>query len=87
MDTQMILPKKTALLLEIEGHWNVNWGYRTSDGLGYHEYLQLAEDLGAKPLYVVNVGIWHGGMTPYGSIQSWIDEYTRPPSTATAARC
>jgi len=59
---------------EREGHWNVNWGYRTSDGLGYHEYLQLAEDLGAKPLYVVNVGLWHGGMTPYDSIQPWIDE-------------
>ncbi len=59
---------------EREGHWNVNWGYRTSDGLGYHEYLQWAEDLGAKPLYVVNVGIWHGGMTPYDSIQPWIDE-------------
>ena len=59
---------------EREGHWNVNWGYRTTDGLGYHEYLQLAEDLGAKPLYVVNVGIWHGGMTPYDSIQPWIDE-------------
>ena len=59
---------------EREGHWNVNWGYRTSDGLGYHESLQLAEDLGAKPLYVVNVGIWHGGMTPYDSIQPWIDE-------------
>ena len=59
---------------EREGHWNVNWGYRTSDGLGYHEYLQLAEDLGAKPLYVVNVGIWHGGMTPYDSIQPSIDE-------------
>ena len=59
---------------EREGHWNVNWGYRTTDGLGYHEYLQLAEDLGAKPLYVVNVGIWHGGITPYDSIQPWIDE-------------
>ena len=59
---------------EREGHWNVNWGYRTTDGLGYHEYLQLAEDLGAKPLYVVNVGLWHGGMTPYDSIQPWIEE-------------
>ena len=59
---------------EREGHWNVNWGYRTSDGLGFHEYLQLAEDVGAKPLYVVNVGIWHGGMTPYDSVQPWIDE-------------
>ena len=59
---------------EREGHWNVNWGYRTTDGLGYHDYLQLAEDLGAKPLFVVNVGLWHGGMTPYDSIQPWIDE-------------
>ena len=57
-----------------EGHWNVNWGYRTTDGLGFDEYLQLAEDLHAKPLYVVNVGIWHGGYTPLDSIQPWIDE-------------
>ncbi len=59
---------------EREGHWNVNWGYRTTDGIGFHEYLQLAEDLGAKPLYVVNVGLWHGGMTHVDSIQPWIDE-------------
>ena len=59
---------------ERPGHWNVNWGYRTTDGIGFHEYLQMAEDLGAKPLYVVNVGLWHGGMTPYDQIQPWIDE-------------
>ncbi|MFZ1236825.1 MAG: alpha-L-arabinofuranosidase C-terminal domain-containing protein [Prevotella sp.] len=59
---------------ERPGHQNVNWGYRTSDGLGFHEYLQLAEDLHAVPLYVVNVGIWHGGSTPVDSIQPWIDE-------------
>lgn len=59
---------------ERPGHKNVNWGYRTTDGIGFHEYLQLAEDLGAKPLYVVNVGIWHGGYTPLDSLQSWIDE-------------
>ena len=56
------------------GHWNKNWGYRTTDGLGFHEYLQLAEDLGAKPLYVVNIGIWHGGVTPLDSLRMWIDE-------------
>ena len=56
------------------GHKNVNWGYRTTDGIGFHEYLQLAEDLGAKPLYVVNVGIWHGGYTPLDSLQQWINE-------------
>lgn len=56
------------------GHKNVNWGYRTSDGLGFDEYLQMAEDLGAKPLFVVNVGLWHGGKTPVDSLQPWIDE-------------
>ena len=59
---------------EREGHWNVNWGYRTTDGIGFHEYLQLAEDLGAKPLYVVNVGLWHGGKTEVEDLQPWIDE-------------
>ncbi|MCD8312598.1 MAG: carbohydrate binding domain-containing protein [Bacteroidales bacterium] len=56
------------------GHDNSNWGYRTSDGLGFHEYLQLAEDIGAKPLYVCNIGIWHGGVTPLDDVQCWVDE-------------
>lgn len=59
---------------EREGHKNVNWGYRTTDGIGFDEYLQMAEDFGAKPLYVVNVGLWHGGKTPVDSLQPWIDE-------------
>lgn len=62
---------------ERPGHKNVNWRYRTSDGMGFDEYLQLAEDLGAKPLYVVNVGLWHGGKTSIDSLQPWIDEALR----------
>lgn len=38
------------------GHLNRNWNYRVSDGMGYHEFLQLTEDLGAEPLFVVNMG-------------------------------
>jgi alpha-N-arabinofuranosidase len=38
------------------GHWGL-WGYRSTDGLGYHEYLQLCEDIGADALYVVNAGM------------------------------
>lgn len=33
------------------------WHYRTTNGLGFHEYLQLCEDLEVSPLYVCNVGI------------------------------
>jgi hypothetical protein len=33
------------------------WGYMMSYGLGFHEYFQLAEDLGAEPVPVLNAGI------------------------------
>lgn len=39
--------------------YNNNWGYNCSNGLGYHEYLQMCEDLGAEPLFVINCGIAH----------------------------
>lgn len=38
------------------GCWNL-WNYRRSDGLGYHEFLELCEDLGADAMYVVNCGM------------------------------
>lgn len=41
------------------GHWNKNWGYFSTDGLGFDEYLQLCEDLNAAPMFVVNVGLGH----------------------------
>ncbi len=60
---------------ERPGHQGVNWGYWISDGMGFHEFLQLCEDLGAEPLYVVNVGIWHGGFTPVEELDTtWIPE-------------
>ena len=40
------------------GHWDL-WGYRSNDGLGFLEYLQFCEDIGAEPLYVFNVGMAH----------------------------
>ncbi len=33
------------------------WGYWSSNGIGYHEFLQFAEDIRADALYVVNAGI------------------------------
>ena len=44
---------------ERPGHLNKHWSYWSSDGLGFDEYLQLCEDLGAAPMYVVNVGLGH----------------------------
>jgi alpha-L-arabinofuranosidase len=36
------------------------WGYHSSDGLGYYEYLRLAEDLGADPIFCINPGANNG---------------------------
>ncbi len=50
------------------------WRYPVTNGLGYHEMLQLCEDLGATPLYVTNVGVWHGGFAPHDSIDWYIQD-------------
>ena len=36
---------------------NLMWHYRTSNGFGYHEFLQLCEDLDMEPMYVCNCGM------------------------------
>lgn len=67
--------KKTiGALEERPGHWNINWNYRVSDGLGFHEMLQLTEDLGAEPLFVVNMGMGHGWYVDYNYIDEYIQE-------------
>ena len=58
------------------GHWNL-WGYRSTDGLGFHEYLQLCEDLNVAPLYVINVGMScqaRGGMVARGRFHEYLQE-------------
>lgn len=55
------------------GHYNL-WSYRTSDGMGYHEFLQLSEDLGAQPLYVFNIGVAHGDFATYNQIDWYIQD-------------
>ncbi len=40
---------------ERPANWNF-WGYNQTYGIGYLEYFELAEDLGAEPLPVVSVG-------------------------------
>ncbi|XP_009804378.1 alpha-L-arabinofuranosidase 1-like isoform X1 [Nicotiana sylvestris] len=44
---------------ERPGHLGDVWNYWTDDGLGHFEFLQLAEDLDALPIWVFNNGISH----------------------------
>ncbi|MBC7288898.1 MAG: hypothetical protein H5T86_12850, partial [Armatimonadetes bacterium] len=58
---------------ERPGHWNL-WGYRSTDGLGFHEYLQMCEDLGAEPLFVINCGMSHTDFVPLNKMQEWVQD-------------
>ena len=66
--------KTVGPIEERPGHLNRNWGYRVSDGLGYHEMLQLAEDLGAASMFVVNIGIGHDWKVSETDIEPYVQE-------------
>lgn len=58
---------------ERPGHWNL-WGYRSTDGLGYHEYLQMCEDLGAEPVFVINCGMAHKENVPLEQMGEFVQD-------------
>jgi alpha-N-arabinofuranosidase len=75
-----------------KGDFNL-WGYYSTYGLGFHEYLQLAEDLGAEAMYVVNAGLScqarrPSEVTPDSEVQSYVQEtldaleYAMGPATS-----
>jgi alpha-L-arabinofuranosidase len=79
--------KSIGDIAERPGHWNL-WGYRSADGLGYHEYLQMCEDLGAEPLFVINCGMAHENIVPLDQLDEWVQdaldaiEYANGPVTS-----
>ena len=56
MENRWQWKKTIGPIHERPGHWSL-WGYRNTDGLGYHEFLQLCEDIGAQGMLVVNCGL------------------------------
>lgn len=50
------------------------WGYYSTRGLGFHEYLQFAEDLGAEPLFCINVGMSHQETVPLDRMGQWVQD-------------
>jgi alpha-L-arabinofuranosidase len=53
-----------------------NWGYNQTLGLGYFEYFQFCEDIGAKPIPVLPGGYdpHHKRCVPIDELQPWIDD-------------
>jgi len=70
------------------GHMNANWGYWSTDSLGFHEYLLWCEKLKAEPMYVINCGMSHKELTPMGELAPWVQdaldaiEYANGPVTS-----
>jgi len=53
--------------------WNI-WGYYATHGLGYYEYLRMAEDLGAEPLFCINIGMSHKETIPMDRMGQWVQD-------------
>lgn len=62
-ETAMRFRNVTGPVWERPGH-QLMWHYRSTNGLGFHEYLQLCEDLDMEPLYVFNCGMTCQGRNP-----------------------
>jgi alpha-L-arabinofuranosidase len=50
------------------------WGYEVGHGMGYHEYLELCEGLGAEALFVINCGMSHKEVVPMDQMQEYVQD-------------
>ncbi|WP_310602238.1 alpha-L-arabinofuranosidase C-terminal domain-containing protein [Anaerosporobacter sp.] len=68
--------KKTIGEVEKRYPKRASWGYHQTLGLGFFEYFQFCEDIGAKPLPVIPAGFDpHTQIgAPLSEMQEWIDE-------------
>jgi alpha-L-arabinofuranosidase len=79
--TNSVRWKKTiGDIAQRRGHMNDAWGYWSTDGFGYHEFLQFCEDMGMEPLYGINCGLALGynGSTnntvPLAQMGPWVQD-------------
>jgi len=90
--TNLYAWKRTIGPLGDRRYQNNLWGYYVDNGQGYYEYLQMCEDLGVQPLFVINCGmdVFSAGdsvplaqMGPY--VQDALDaiQYANGPTNST----
>jgi alpha-L-arabinofuranosidase len=53
--------------------WNL-WRYHSTNALGYLEYLELSESLGAEPMFVINVGMSHKEIVPMEKMGEYVQD-------------
>ncbi len=50
------------------------WRYMSTNGLGFHEYLQMCEDIGADALFVINCGMSHREVVPMDKMEEYVQD-------------
>ncbi|MCQ2393196.1 MAG: hypothetical protein MJ249_02825 [Kiritimatiellae bacterium] len=66
--------KKTiGSIWERPTQWNI-WGYWSTHGVGFHEYLQICEELNAKALFCINVGMSHREIVPMEKMDEFVQD-------------
>jgi alpha-L-arabinofuranosidase len=72
------------------GHDNSAWGYWSQDGMGLLEYLEMAEEVGARPLLAVYAGYsLDGEVAPQSQLATYVQDavdeihYAIDPTTTT----
>ncbi|MDR0703552.1 MAG: hypothetical protein LBF88_01040, partial [Planctomycetaceae bacterium] len=50
------------------------WGYHSANGIGYHEYLQMCEDLNADAMFVINCGMSHRETVPMDKMDEYVQD-------------
>lgn len=77
LDNRIQWKNSIGAIAQRQGTMNL-WGYWTSNGLGFHEYLQLCEDLGADALWVCNPGFSdnyrHAEYAPPAEVKDFVQE-------------
>ena len=82
MDNRVKWKETIGDIIKRPGEYNL-WGYRSTYGFGYHEFLQFCEDINAKGMFVCNAGMsclfrngdyWEGEKQINDLIQEALDD-------------
>jgi alpha-L-arabinofuranosidase len=75
IDTRFVWSSTVGPIEDRPGHFNSAWGYWSQDGMGLLEYLEMAEETGARPLLAVWAGYTlNGTVVPQDQLAPYVTE-------------
>jgi alpha-L-arabinofuranosidase len=75
IDTRFEWSDTVGAIEDRPGHFNSAWGYWSDDGMGLLEYLEMAEEVGARPLLAVWAGYTlNGTVVPHDQLVPYVQD-------------